>query len=114
MDVSTRYRGNVLVVGITGELDHHTADALRKVMEEELDKEIAHHVLLNLSGLQFMDSSGLGVILGRYRRINASGGRMAACSLNGHIAKVFELVGLTKILAVYDREESALSDLKQG
>lgn len=113
MEVATRYRGHVLIVGIKGELDHHTAPVLRTAIEQELDKDIASHILLNLADLEFMDSSGLGVILGRYRRISGSGGQMAAFGLHGHIARVFELVGLPKILSVYDSEEAALAAMKR-
>jgi len=113
MDVTTKYRGNVLVVNLKGELDHHTAENLRKTVEHELDKEIAQHLLLNLSGLKFMDSSGLGVILGRYRRVSAQGGRVAACALHPHVARLYELAGLPKIIPVFDSEDDAIVELRQ-
>ena len=113
MEITTRYRNNVLVVTLKGELDHHTADGLRQIVEKELDKDIAQHVLLNLSGLKFMDSSGLGVILGRYRRLSAQGGRMAACNLHPHIERLYELSGLPKIIPVYATEDAALPELRR-
>lgn len=113
MEISTKYRGNVLVVTLKGELDHHTADGLRQVVEKELDKDIAQHLLLNLSQLKFMDSSGLGVILGRYRRLSAQGGKMATCSLHPHVERLYELAGLPKIIPVYPTEEAALPELRR-
>lgn len=107
-------RRRTLIVRLTGELDHHTADLLRSTVEAELDKEVASSVLLSLSGLSFMDSSGLGVILGRYRRLNQMGGKMAACCLNPQVQRIFELSGLTRVISVYDTEEAALSQLWEG
>ncbi len=101
----------VLIVRLTGELDHHSADSLRKAVEQELDKEVANTVLLSLDGLTFMDSSGLGVILGRYRRLNQAGGKMAACNLKPQVQRIFELSGLTRIMNIYRTEIDALERL---
>ena len=109
IELETKYR--TLIVRLTGELDHHTADSLRTAIEKELDRDIATSVLLNLQGLTFMDSSGLGVILGRYRRLSQMGGSMAACCLNQQVARIFELSGLTRILGIYPTEEIALQNL---
>ncbi|MBS3872857.1 MAG: anti-sigma F factor antagonist [Firmicutes bacterium] len=113
MEIDLRYRGNVLVVTLKGELDHHAADKLRQLVEKELDKEIAIHLLFNLPGLTFMDSSGLGVILGRYRRVNAAGGKVGACSLHPYIERLYQMAGLPRIIPVYESEEAALVSLKR-
>jgi len=113
MGFSTRYRGNILVVSLAGELDHHTANDLRHALEKELDKDIARHILLNLSELTFMDSSGIGVLLGRYRRISAQGGKMAACSLHPHLERLYDLVALSKIIPAFPSEDLAVGELKK-
>lgn len=107
--LETRHR--TLIVRLTGELDHHTADNLRTAIENELDRDVATSVLLNLQGLTFMDSSGLGVILGRYRRLSQMDGRMAACCLNQQVKRIFELSGLTRIMGIYPTEQLALEQL---
>jgi stage II sporulation protein AA (anti-sigma F factor antagonist) len=113
MGFSTRYRGNILVVSLSGELDHHTADELRTAMEKELDKDIARHMLLDLSQLAFMDSSGVGVLLGRYRRIHAQGGKMAAYALHPNLERLYELAALSRVIPVFAREELAVNELKK-
>lgn len=100
--------GDVLIVRLDGELDHHTADQLRGQMEKEINKGNALHVLLSLKNLHFMDSSGLGVILGRYKQITARGGDMIVCSINPVIYRLFELSGLFKIMKIKESEEEAL------
>lgn len=102
-----------LIVRLAGELDHHSADSLRTSVEQELDKEMVNTVLLNMQGLTFMDSSGLGVILGRYRRLNQAGGKMAACCLRPQVQRIFELSGLTRIMSIYKSEADALHRLWQ-
>lgn len=98
----------MLVVRLCGELDHHTADGVRQHIDRELEKDHYLHVILNFAELSFMDSSGLGVILGRYKRINERGGTLAVCSLHPSIRKLFELSGMFKIITAYKREEDAL------
>ena len=100
--------GDVLIVRLDGELDHHTADLLRGQMEKEINKGNTLHVLLSLKDLHFMDSSGLGVILGRYKQITSRGGDMIVCSINPVIYRLFELSGLFKIMKIKESEEEAL------
>lgn len=100
--------GDILIVRLEGELDHHTADQLRGQMEGKINEDEVHHVLLSLKNLHFMDSSGLGVILGRYKQIKAVGGDLIVCSINPVIYRLFELSGLFKIIKVKETEEEAL------
>jgi len=99
---------DVLIVRLEGELDHHTADMLRTKMDRQLNEESVQHVLLSLANLHFMDSSGLGVILGRYKQVAARGGEMVVCSINSVIYRLFELSGLFKILKIKESEQEAL------
>lgn len=103
---------NMLIVRLHGELDHHTADAVRFKMEEALLRGNADHIILSLKQLQFMDSSGIGVILGRYKQVKSKGGKMVVCDVNPNVHRLFELSGLFKILAVYENERNAISSLE--
>jgi stage II sporulation protein AA (anti-sigma F factor antagonist) len=99
---------DVLIVRLEGELDHHTADVVRSKMEDRIITEGVQHIVLSLEKLNFMDSSGLGVILGRYKQIRSRGGDMVVCSINPVIYRLFELSGLFKILKIKESEEEAL------
>ncbi|MCU6710098.1 anti-sigma F factor antagonist [Paenibacillus sp. J5C_2022] len=103
---------NMLIVRLHGELDHHTANIVRFKMEEALVRHNAHHVILSLKHLQFMDSSGLGVILGRYKQVKGKGGRMVVCDVNPNVRRLFELSGLFKIIEEHDSERSAITSLE--
>lgn len=99
---------NVLVIRLCGELDHHTAEKVRVDIEDELQKESCTHLILNLKELYFMDSSGLGVILGRYKKVSQLGGKMMLCSVQPSIYRLMEMSGLFKIISISDDEKSAL------
>ncbi len=101
----------VLIVRLSGELDHHTAEKLKQQMEDKILKGHVQNIVLSLENLHFMDSSGLGVILGRYKQITSRGGEMVVCSINPLIYRLFELSGLFKIIKIRENEGEALLQL---
>ncbi|ALS27704.1 anti-sigma F factor antagonist [Paenibacillus cisolokensis] len=112
LQVELEHYRNVLIVRLRGELDHHTADIVRHKMEEAILRGNSDHIILSLKELQFMDSSGLGVILGRYKQLKAKGGKMAVCAVNPNVYRLFELSGLFKILTIHENERAALTSLE--
>lgn len=109
IDLEVKY--GVLCIRLAGELDHHTADELREKVNAVMEEEMVHHILLNLGSLTFMDSSGLGVILGRYKKIAGLGGEMVVCSISPAVRRLFELSGMFKIIRFETDEEYALHTL---
>jgi stage II sporulation protein AA (anti-sigma F factor antagonist) len=101
-----------LIVRLKGELDHHTAEAVKVRMEQAITKDQLTHIILSLKDLNFMDSSGLGVILGRYKQINAKGGKMVVCEISPAVHRLFEMSGLFKILSIQENERQAISSLE--
>src|SRR5690625_4667645 len=89
---------NVLIVRLAGEIDHHEAEKLRDQWVEMLYKNPVKHVILNMKLVTFMDSSGLGVILGRYNEITQLGGELVVCSVCSSVKRLFEMSGLFKII----------------
>ncbi|MFF2887655.1 anti-sigma F factor antagonist [Paenibacillus sp. NPDC057967] len=112
LQIELEHYRKVLIVRLHGELDHHTADIVRYKMEEALLRDSVSHVILSLKDLGFMDSSGLGVILGRYKQVKAKGGKMVVCDVNPAVRRLFELSGLFKIIAIHDNERSAITSLE--
>lgn len=110
--VQMEHHRGVLVVRLTGELDHHAAEFVRMDLDEAILRRQVEHVVLNLKDLQFMDSSGLGVILGRYKLIHGKGGKMVLCDANPAVKRLLQMSGLLKIMALYENESMALSDLE--
>lgn len=108
LNMDLEVKGDVLCIRLEGELDHHTSGQLRERAEEALDQHAIRHILLNLEELHFMDSSGLGVILGRYKRIKNAGGEMAVCAISSSVKRLFEMSGMFKIIGIEESEDFAL------
>lgn len=104
-------RENVLVVRLEGELDHHEAGILREKWQHEITSKKVQHVILNLEDVTFMDSSGIGVLLGRYKEIAQLGGELVVCSIHPSIERLFEMSGLFKIIRLEKNEQFALHSL---
>ncbi len=104
-------REDVLIVRLVGELDHHEAELLRGRWKDMIYKNAVKHVILNLEAVTFMDSSGLGVVLGRYKEVLQLGGEMVVCSVTPAIERLFDMSGLFKIVRLEENETFALTTL---
>jgi len=111
LHIDLQVRDQVLCIRLVGELDHHSADTLRTQVADTLDNHLIKHILLNLGELEFMDSSGLGVILGRYKEITSIGGQVVVCSISPPVKRLFDMSGMFKIIRLEDNEVTALHRL---
>jgi stage II sporulation protein AA (anti-sigma F factor antagonist) len=111
MKVVTMIKQGILIVRVEGELDMHSADQFRSTVDKALDISGAKKMLLSLKGVSFIDSSGLGAILGRYKQVSIMGGSLLAANLQPQVEKILELAGLLKIIRVYNSETDALESL---
>lgn len=111
LNISTKIVDSIMILRLKGELDHHTSHEFKKAFDEARQNKNIQHLVLNVRDLTFMDSSGLGVILGRYKQIEKNNGRVILCALNPTMYRIFELAGLFKIITMQDSEEAALKVL---
>lgn len=89
------------ILAVTGELDLHTSPQLKRALSDVIG-EGPTHVALDLSGVPFMDSSCLGVLVGGLKRARENGGELALLSLQPSPAKVMALTGLDGVFRVVD------------
>lgn len=99
--------GDKLLVGLDGELDHFCAQSVRRDLDSQLADPSIRHLILDFSGLGFMDSSGIGVILGRYRILRERGGGVSVIHMNDHVSRIFHMSGLNKVIRQLDRKQEA-------
>ncbi len=92
--------GKCMTVFLRGEIDHHTAAGIRKEIDEETDKLLPQLLVLDFSGVTFMDSSGVGLVMGRYRNVSAHGGRLEVVNLSAWCYKIMKMSGLEKIAKI--------------
>lgn len=111
MKVSFRDKNRTLIVEISGEIDHCTADEIKYKIDKEYVRFNSKNILFDFKNVSFMDSSGIGVIMGRYKKIQACGGIAAAASINGEIKRIFDISGLFKIINCYENTDEALKAL---
>ena len=101
MEITFQVRGDALWVQLEGELDHHSAARVRLTLDDALAAYPAVRQLrMNLSMLTFMDSAGVGVLIGRYKTLRARRGIMTLYGMQPPVGKLVELAGLSKIMKV--------------
>ena len=96
--------GDQLLVRISGEIDHHSAVSVRAEIDSKISSVHPKKTVIELSNIDFMDSSGLGLIMGRYQRMRAIGGELVLRDPNERILKIFKLAGLEKIVVIETKE----------
>lgn len=89
-----------LTICVPKELDHHQANRLRSEADLLIENCHVKKIVFDFSETEFMDSSGIGVIIGRYKNMNFYGGEVQAKNLNGRVEKIFAVSGLKKIIKV--------------
>jgi anti-sigma B factor antagonist len=100
------HRGGYAVLAVRGEVDVYTAPRLRERLIE-LVSQGSHQVVVDLEGVDFLDSTGLGVLVGGLKRLRSHDGNMILVCTQPRILKVFEITGLTKVFSIHDSVESA-------
>lgn len=98
MHIRVKHQSDYTTATLYGELDHHTADTVKEKLDDLIKKYQHAHLILDLKNLSFMDSSGLGVILGRYKKLRTNGNCMYIRNANKQIEKVFDVSGIYKII----------------
>ena len=98
MEIKVSRKGQRIHAMLVGELDHHSAIQVRTVLDRLLDDPAVMELALDLSGVSFMDSSGLGVVLGRYRVLASRGGKLLLNAVPLPIDKLFRMAGLYAIV----------------
>ena len=102
---------NLIIEFLTSELDHHITNEVRDEIDIILDSKSIKNIIFDFKNINFMDSSGIGVIIGRYKKISSDKGTVSVININPRVKKVFDLSGMNKIINVYSSYEEALSSL---
>ncbi len=90
-----------LIISLNAELDHHLADEMREVIDNIIDERGVNRVIIDFSKIGFMDSAGIGLIMGRYKKIRDNGD-VSVVGANESIKRILLISGLHKIVYMYD------------
>lgn len=111
METKYEVRGGILIVYLSGELDQHLVDKLREQMDRYLLLGHMEHVVFDFTDVDFMDSSGVGMVIGRYRQVQRMGGAVYILHANQAINRILKMSGILKIVKVKESLEEILNEL---
>jgi len=111
MGLQLNIEGNALVARPASEIDHHSAERMRGQIDAAFDMSSCRHMVFDFSGVSFMDSSGIGMIIGRYKNAEKRGGRLVLAGMSDDMGRLFHISGLAKIITRTNTVEEALESL---
>ena len=97
MSVEINVTGEVVTAYLSGDLDHHTAKDMRESIDNAIELNMPSLLVLDFSGITFMDSSGIGLVMGRYRNLQKTGASLHISGASQSIYKVMKLAGIEKL-----------------
>ena len=92
----------------------HTVPEFKKKIPTIMKKNDLDNLILNLKNVKFIDSTGLGAILGRYRELSSKNGELILVGLTSPVKRIFQLSGVLELISVYESEEDIIKELKGG
>ncbi len=104
-------KDNTLVIQFNQDVDHHNAIWIREQADHLLEVRNVKNIIFDFSRVTFMDSSGIGIIMGRYKKVIFIGGKIAVCGVCDTINRILSLSGLYKIMECYPNVEEALKSV---
>lgn len=107
MSLILNSKKNTLIVHIGGDFDLVSANDFREKIDRSIAETMSQNLILDLEKTTFIDSSGLGVIMGRYRKIKANNGQMVIYGAKPGIKKIFEVSGILSLMPVCNTEKAA-------
>lgn len=108
LSLTTRTEGERTIVTVGGEIDVYTAPKLREQLID-LVSAGSYHLVVDMEGVDFLDSTGLGVLVGGLKRVRAHDGSLRLVCTQERILKIFRITGLTKVFPIHNSIEEAIS-----
>lgn len=105
--------GNRLMISLNAELDHHLADEMREVIDEVIDNRGVKNIIFDFSKIGFMDSAGIGLIMGRFKKIRDVG-TIYVAGANESIQRILLISGLHKIVKTYGDVNEAVKAIRKS
>ena len=98
-------------VKLDGEIDDHMSQSLRGDIDDKIINTGAVNVAFDFSKVEFMDSSGIGIIIGRYKKVNALGGQVIIYGMNSNVKRLLEMANLKTIATITENLEEAIEEV---
>jgi stage II sporulation protein AA (anti-sigma F factor antagonist) len=104
----------ILILHLFGDFDHSNSELIKNRVRKELNINNCNSLIVDFSMVDFMDSSAIGMLIGRYKDITLLGGKIAVCGIKGNLERIYTLSGLYKIIENKDTVEKAIEYINGG
>ena len=111
LQIKVRKLGDIAVIELNGEVDAYTCSRLRETIIEAIENG-ADNLVVDMKEVDYIDSSGLGTLVGGLKRVSERQGVIAIVCTNPQIRKVFDIPGLVKVFPIFSAEEDAIKQLE--
>jgi anti-sigma B factor antagonist len=109
LSLETRHEDGHTIIEVGGEIDVYTAPKLRECIVDLVNRG-NYHLVVDMEDVEFLDSTGLGVLVGGLKRVRAHDGSLRLVCTQERLLKIFRITGLTEVFAIYDTVDAALGD----
>lgn len=106
MNIDYIKKDKQLLVEITEDIDHHVAEKIRRKIDEQITRYMPRKTVFNFSRVTFMDSAGIGMIIGRYKMMKLIGGSLEIVNVGSQTKRILEMSGIGKIIPMRDKVAS--------
>jgi len=107
-DISDLDERGVVVVDVSGEIDVYTAPKLRDKITELVGKG-SYDIVIDMEAVEFLDSTGLGVLVGGLKKVRAHDGSLSLVCTQDRLLKIFQITGLSKVFSIHETTEAAIA-----
>lgn len=106
MKIDFSNEDKLLTFKLTEDIDQHTVEKVRRKMDNEIERYIPRKVVFDFSDISFMDSAGIGMVLGRYKLTKMLDGNLEIVNVNKSMKKIFDMSGVSRIITIVEGEKN--------
>ena len=106
MEINYENTDKLLHIKLKEEIDHHTVEKIRRRVDYEIQRYLPKKVIFDFDSVSFMDSAGIGMIIGRYKLLSMLGGELEIKNIKPQVKRILKMSGILKILKIYDDVEA--------
>ena len=114
MEIKTTKKLENIIADLYGEIDQSCTEYIKDKIQAELMIRGVRNLIINLRNVTFMDSSGIGMILGRYKYLKSSGGKLILCGVGQNLRRILSVSGVSGIIPIKRNTQEALKYLKEA
>ena len=110
MNIKHFIEEKILLIEFTEEIDHHSSEKIRKRLDYEIQRFMPKRVILDFNRVVFMDSAGIGLVIGRYKTTCCYGGKLEIANVSTKLRRIFEMSGILKIIPIISSDKEAVNE----